>query len=957
MDDIFVKGAREHNLKNIDVRIPRNTLTVVTGVSGSGKSSLAFDTIYAEGQRRYVESLSAYARQFLDRLHKPDVDYIEGLSPAISIEQKTAGRNPRSTVGTITEIYDYLRLLFARIGIPHDPKSGKKLERQSVDDIIAHIRGYAEGTKLMLLSPVVRGRKGEHHKILGDAYKAGFTKARIDGKIFPLERVPKLGKQKKHTIEIIIDRIMVSPAQKSRIAESVETALEMSGGLLNVELLDDQRPNTKKSDATDGARSCSRSFSVYYAYEDNDDEVAFPELEPRLFSFNSPQGACSTCSGLGAVLEFDIHKIIPNPKLSFNQGGIVPYNPNANWWRSIFASLAKALDFSLDQPIESISAPIMRQLLSGTKQEVNITYVNESGSLTYSRDRHYLGIVNELRRRYRQTTSDRVKEWLEGFMHYGTCLTCNGMRLRKEALAVKVHSKNIDQISHLTIAEALPLFNPQKFNAKERAICKEVIKEIHQRLSFLQNVGLSYISLNRTAVTLSGGEAQRIRLATQIGSQLVGVLYVLDEPTIGLHQRDNERLLQTLTALRDMGNTLLIVEHDEQTIRRADHIVELGPHAGSHGGQLVISGSIEQINAEPKSLTAQFLNGALAIPLPNERKRGNGNTLHINGARHHNLKKINVDIPLGTLTIICGVSGSGKSSLLSGIVYPLLANTIHNSSHTIGKHDGCSGIEHINKVVQIDQSPIGRTPRSNPATYVGFFTDIRQLFGELPISKARGYKAGRFSFNVSGGRCETCQGAGTLRIEMHFLSDVYVECEACKGTRFNRETLEVTYKGKNIHEVLRMTVDDAQEFFSAIPRVKRHLDMLQAVGLGYITLGQSALTFSGGEAQRIKLSPELARRDTGNTFYILDEPTTGLHHADVMKLINVLHALVNKGNTVVIIEHNLDVIAQADYLIDLGPEGGEGGGYLCTSGTPEQVSKAEGSFTAVYLRQHLDAYS
>lgn len=943
MNDLFVKGAKEHNLKNIDIRIPRDTLTVITGVSGSGKSSLAFDTIYAEGQRRYVESLSAYARQFLDRLHKPDVDYIEGLSPAISIEQKAAGRNPRSTVGTITEIYDYLRLLFARIGVPHDPKSGKKLERQSVDDIVAHIRAYPEGTKLILLSPVVRSRKGEHHKILEDAHRAGFTKGRIDGQMQKLHPMPKLSKQKKHTIEIIVDRIIVSPAQRGRIAESVEAALEMSSGLLNVQLIE----SNEDSD--------SRSFSIYYAYEEDGEEVGFPELEPRLFSFNSPQGACPTCSGLGAVLEFDSQKIIPNPDLSFNQGGVVPYNPHANWWHSIFESLAQTLDFSLDQPIKTIPKSVMKQLWHGTKETINITYKSEK--ITYTSKRHYRGIIEELRRRYQQTTSDRVKEWLEGFMHYGVCLTCGGARLRKEALAVKVHSKNIDQISNLTVAEALPLFAPKKFNAKEKQICKEVIKEIHNRLHFLQNVGLGYISLNRTAVTLSGGEAQRIRLATQIGSQLVGVLYVLDEPTIGLHQRDNERLLGTLIALRDMGNTLIIVEHDEQTIRSADYIVELGPQAGTHGGELVASGTVAEVCQIPHSLTAQFLAGKLSIPVPQKRRTGNGQKLTIKGAAEHNLKNIDIRIPLGTLTVICGVSGSGKSTLLNGIIYPLLSNTINRNTHAIGKYKSSGGIDQINKVVQINQSPIGRTPRSNPATYVGFFTDIRQLFGELPTSKVRGYKPGRFSFNVSGGRCETCQGAGTLKIEMHFLSDVYVECEVCQGTRFNRETLEITYRGRNIHEVLQMTVDDARDFFAAIPRVKQQLDMLHAVGLGYITLGQSALTFSGGEAQRIKLSPELARRDTGNTFYILDEPTTGLHQSDVIKLIKVLHTLVEKGNTIVVIEHNLDVIAQADYLIDLGPEGGNAGGYLCADGTPEEVSDSKDSFTGRYLREHLHAHS
>ena len=938
MDKIVIKGAREHNLKNIDVDIPRNTLTVITGVSGSGKSSLAFDTIYAEGQRRYVESLSAYARQFLGKLEKPDVDYIEGLSPAISIEQKTTSRNPRSTVGTVTEIYDYLRLLFARIGIPHDPITGDRLARQSTDEIIDTILKFPVDTKVMLISPVVRGRKGEHIKLLRDAHHAGYVRARIDGKIVSTSDPPKLHKNKKHSIGIVIDRIKVAPTERSRIAESVELALEMSNGFVDAQCMD----NDKRL----------HSFSRHYAYTTDEGEAAFPELEPRLFSFNSPYGACPQCHGLGEIQEFDPDLIMPNSYLSYNQGGLVPFNPTSRWHRSVFEGVAEALRFSLNEPFSSLSQSAMRQLFYGTTMNVNVRYRNKDATLNYVRNKPFIGVIPELRRRYAETSSETMKKWYEKFMSVGACDQCNGRRLRKESLAVKIHNKNIEQVCDLTIEQALPFFDSATFNKREQAVCSEVIREIHSRLSFLNNVGLGYISLDRKAATLSGGEAQRIRLASQIGSSLVGVLYVLDEPTIGLHQRDNDRLLNTLRHLRDLGNTLLVVEHDEQTIRSADYIIELGPRAGVHGGEVVAYGSIQDICKVKQSLTGQYLNQDLILPLPLERRQGNGNYLQVRGARHNNLQNINVSIPLGVLSMITGVSGSGKSSLLNGIIFPQVANQLHYTYHSAGEHDRITGTESITRIIQIDQNPIGRTPRSNPATYVGFFTPIRELFGELPLAKSRGYKPGRFSFNVSGGRCEVCQGAGTIKIEMHFLSDVYITCDSCKGKRFNHETLEVRYKGNNIYDVLSMTVDEAAELFSPIPRIYTHLSMLQAVGLGYITLGQSALTFSGGEAQRIKLATELAKRETGSTLYILDEPTTGLHYADVINLVNVIHSLVNHGNSVIIIEHNLDMIAQADYLIDLGPEGGKAGGTVCATGAPEEVARINDSHTGVYLRDY-----
>ncbi|MDR1627034.1 MAG: excinuclease ABC subunit UvrA [Spirochaetia bacterium] len=936
MDKIIIRGAREHNLKNIDLDLPRGGLIVVSGLSGSGKSSLAFDTIFAEGQRRYVESLSSYARQFLDRLEKPDVDYIEGLSPAISIEQKTTHRNPRSTVGTVTEIYDYLRLLFARLGVPHCPVCGKPVRGQSASQIIDAILSYPADTRVMILAPVVMGRKGEHAKILADAAKAGFVRARVDGVLVGLgENGAPLDKNKKHRIEIVVDRLSVGGENRGRVAESVETALGVSGGSLIA--------------ARVGAPGGEEFFSSTNACPDCG--VSLPELQPRLFSFNNPYGACPACSGLGITLEFDPDLLVPNKDLSFNEGGIAAYNPDAQWYRSKFLALAKHLGFSLDTPLGELPEGVYKAILYGTREKMPVSYTNREGTGGFQYSAAFPGVLEELRRRYLETTSEGVKEWLERFMSQRPCGECGGRRLKRESLAVSLGGKNIFEASCFSVGEALDFFGGLKLSQTEGLVARQILKEILGRLSFLKDVGLEYLTLERKASTLSGGEAQRIRLATQIGSSLTGVLYILDEPTIGLHQRDNERLIETLKTLRDIGNTLIVVEHDEQTLRCADYIVDLGPGAGVHGGYVVAKGTLQEILKNKKSLTARFLNKSIAIDPRPEKREGSGLFLEVRGASENNLKGLDVAFPLGKFVVITGVSGSGKSSLLSDILYPALANRLNGASLPQGKFAGLEGWENLDKVINIDQGPIGRTPRSNPATYVDFFTFIRGLFAALPESKARGYRSGRFSFNVPGGRCENCRGDGTIRIEMHFLPDVYVTCDVCKGKRFNRETLDIRYKGKNIHDILEMTVEEGLDFFRAVPRIAAKLETLGAVGLGYIQLGQSALTFSGGEAQRIKLALELSKKSTGRTFYILDEPTTGLHFADVKVLLDVLQKLVDRGNTMVLIEHNLDVIKQADWVIDLGPEGGNRGGEIIAQGLPRDIAKNPRSYTGKFLRE------
>jgi excinuclease ABC subunit A len=938
MKSIVIRGAREHNLKNIDLTIPRDALVVVSGLSGSGKSSLAFDTIFAEGQRRYVESLSSYARQFLGRLDKPDLDYIEGLSPAIAIEQKTTHRNPRSTVGTVTEVYDYLRLLFARIGIPHCPRCGREIHEQSVDQIVDSLLVLPAGTKLVLLAPVVGAKKGEHQKILEDAKRMGYVRARVDGEIRSLEEEITLDKRKAHTIEIVVDRLVVSPEARRRLSESVEGALETAGGTLVAQVKDRDGEREMLFSQKSSCPTCG---------------ISVPELQPRLFSFNNPFGACPDCSGLGVTLEFDPDLVIPDRSLSFDEGGIAPYNPNANWYRSQFESLAKHFGFTLDTPLEDLPRKVFDAILHGTSEKIGFRYQSKDGRGKWEYESGFRGVLNELKRRYLESSSEQVKEWMEGFMSQKECPACGGRRLKPEVLAVTVGGKNIHEVTCMSVAEAAGFFEALPLAPTAAKIARQVLKEIAARITFLKNVGLSYLTLERKAGTLSGGEAQRIRLATQIGSSLVGVLYILDEPTIGLHQRDNTLLIDALKRLRDIGNTLIVVEHDEQTLRTADYIVDLGPGAGVHGGHVVAAGTLEEVCASPRSLTGQYLTGALVIERPKERRAGSGKSILLRGAREHNLQGLDVEFPLGRLVAITGVSGSGKSSLLSDLLYPVLSNRIGKTRLAEGAYDAIEGLEEIDKVINIDQSPIGRTPRSNPATYVGLFAPIRTLFSQLPEAKAKGYKAGRFSFNVKGGRCEKCEGAGTLRIEMHFLPDVYVTCDACKGRRYNRETLEVRYKGKNIHEVLEMTVEEALDFFRHIPAIAPKLATLRDVGLGYVGLGQSALTLSGGEAQRVKLSLELSRRSTGRTFYILDEPTTGLHFADVKMLMQVLDKLVESGNTVVLIEHNLDVIKCADWVIDLGPEGGDGGGRVVAEGTPEQVARADGSWTGKYLKRAL----
>jgi len=939
MKYLIIQGAREHNLKNINLKLPRDKLIVISGLSGSGKSSLAFDTIYAEGQRRYVESLSAYARQFLGRLNKPDVDYIEGLSPAISIEQKTTHRNPRSTVGTVTEIYDYLRLLYARIGTPHCPKCGRVIAEQSLDQIIETVLSYPQGTKVIILAPLLAGRKGEHEKIFADARRAGLQRVRVDGQIISLDEEIKLAKNKKHSIEAVIDRLKISALDRQRLAESIEAALAMAEGKLIVLHQTERGEEEAFFSEKQACPECGLSL---------------PELEPRLFSFNNPYGACPECLGLGIKLEFDPALVIPDPSLSFNEGGIKPYSPHSNWYRSRIASFARHFGFSLNTPLGKLPKKVLHCLLYGSEEEINFHYESHSKGTSLNYSESFPGIIPDLKRRYLETNSEDIKEWLEGFMSQKACEACGGKRLRPESLAVTIAGQNIYELTKLSVGEAAEFFANLKLNPTQHQIAFQILKEIQNRLRFMINVGLDYLTLERRASTLSGGEAQRIRLATQIGSQLVGVLYILDEPTIGLHQRDNQRLLDTLLALRDLGNTLIVVEHDEQTLRSADYLVDLGPGAGLHGGEVVAAGSVAEVMAHPHSLTGKYLSGRLKIEPPAQRRPLDfSKTLRLEGVAEHNLKGIDVTFPLASFTVITGVSGSGKSSLLADVLYPALANRLLGTKYPEGAYKRIAGFQFLDKVISIDQSPIGRTPRSNPATYVGLFAPIRDLFSRLPEAKARGYKPGRFSFNVRGGRCENCQGDGTIRIEMHFLSDVYITCDVCQGKRYNKETLDIRYKGKNIYEVLEMSVEEAYDFFKRIPVIERKLAVLKQVGLDYIKLGQSALTLSGGEAQRVKLALELSRRASGRTLYLLDEPTTGLHFADVKKLIEVLQLLVDQGNTVILIEHNLDVILQADYIIDLGPEGGDRGGEIVVAARPEEVMAHSSSYTGYYLRQAL----
>ncbi len=945
-DALIVRGAREHNLKNITVEIPRNTLTVITGLSGSGKSSLAFDTIYAEGQRRYVESLSAYARQFLGLMEKPDVDAIEGLSPAISIEQKTAGANPRSTVGTITEIYDYLRLLWARTGTPHCPNDGSPIERQSASQIAEHVLAWPEGTKIEVLAPLVRGRKGEFRDVFEAAKQQGFVRVRVDGATHDLAAVPKLNRRQNHDIAVLVDRLVVRPADRSRLSDSIETALKAADGV--VEIM--RHGNGAKKPVT---------FSERYACPQCG--LSLLELEPRQFSFNSPFGACPDCSGLGTRREVNADLVLGDPSLSILEGAILPWGEPAGYLRKVvLPTLAKSLKFDLDAPWKSIPTAVRKIILYGAPGKT-FTYQYHSEKWHGSYESGWKGVLQHVERRYRDTASASMREQLEEFMVEQPCPTCGGRRLKPESLSVLVAGKSIGDVVALSVTDALALFQALPLRGKGKRgldpeIAKPILKEVVDRLRFLQNVGLDYLTLERSAVTLSGGEAQRIRLATQIGSRLVGVLYILDEPSIGLHQRDNARLLDTLRELRELGNTVIVVEHDEETIRAGDYVIDLGPRAGRHGGEVVAEGRLETVLRHHDSLTARYLRNELRIPVPPRRRVADTDrALRLVGARQHNLKDLTVAFPLGTFIAVTGVSGSGKSTLVTDILYRALARHFYRAKVVPGAHARLEGLAHIDKVIDIDQSPIGRTPRSNPATYTGLFTPIRELFTYLPESKLRGYGPGRFSFNVKGGRCESCQGDGLVKVEMHFLPDVYVSCEVCKGRRYNRETLEVRYKGRSIADVLDLTVADALDFFEAQPRIRSKLELLNDVGLGYIHLGQPATTLSGGEAQRVKLATELAKRDTGRTLYILDEPTTGLHFEDVRLLLEVLHRLVDKGNTVVVIEHNLDVVKTADWVIDLGPEGGERGGEVVAAGTPEQVSQVRGSFTGQFLRKVLRA--
>ncbi|WP_084583558.1 excinuclease ABC subunit UvrA [Sphingomonas azotifigens] len=986
---ISVRGAREHNLKGVDIDIPRDTLTVITGLSGSGKSSLAFDTIYAEGQRRYVESLSAYARQFLELMQKPNVEHIEGLSPAISIEQKTTSRNPRSTVATVTEIYDYMRLLWARVGVPYSPATGLPISAQTVSQMVDRVLALPEGTRLLLLAPVVRGRKGEYRKELAEWQKAGFSRVRIDGEMYLIEDAPALDKKFKHDIEVVVDRLVVRDDIGTRLAESFETALKLAEGLAYVDLVDTtvaelsaplplaggvgggavrEAPQTFAVEAPD-----SPSPSPSRKREGNlkgvgipDNRIVFsekfacpvsgftiPEIEPRLFSFNAPQGACPACDGLGEKLEFDEDLVVPNHDLSIKKGAVVPWaksNPPSPYYMQVLGSLAREFGFSLDTPWKDLPGEVQLIILHGTGgKPVTLTFID--GRKSYDVKKPFEGVIGNLNRRMLQTESAWMREELGKYQASHPCEVCGGARLKPEALAVKVAGQDIAHATRLSVVDALGFFQtlPETFTPQQREIARAILKEIDERLGFLNNVGLDYLNLDRTSGTLSGGESQRIRLASQIGSGLSGVLYVLDEPSIGLHQRDNDMLLATLKRLRDLGNTVLVVEHDEDAIRTADYVIDMGPGAGVHGGEIVAKGTLAEVLATEGSVTADYLNGTREVAVPPKRRKGNGKKITVHNAVANNLKGVTASLPLGTFTCITGVSGSGKSSFTLDTLYASAARQLNGARVLAGKHDKITGLEHCDKVIDIDQSPIGRTPRSNPATYTGAFTNIRDWFAGLPEAQARGYKPGRFSFNVKGGRCEACQGDGVLKIEMHFLPDVYVTCDVCHGARYNRETLEVKFKGKSIADVLDMTVEDAVEFFKAVPPIRDRMAMLAEVGLGYVKVGQQATTLSGGEAQRVKLAKELARRATGQTLYILDEPTTGLHFEDVRKLLEVLHALVEQGNTVVVIEHNLDVIKTADWILDLGPEGGVKGGEIVAEGTPEQVAKVAGSYTGRYL--------
>ncbi len=944
MDEkLIVRGAREHNLQNIDVEIPRDRLVVVTGISGSGKSSLAFDTIYAEGQRRYVESLSAYARQFLGVMEKPDVDVIEGLSPAISIEQKTTGRNPRSTVGTVTEVYDYLRLLWARVGLPHCPDCGRPVQPQTAGQIADRVLTWPEGSRIEVLAPLVRGRKGEFRELFDEARKKGFVRVRVDGETFDLEDPPTLNRYENHSIAVVVDRLVVRAEDRPRLADSVETALKTAEGVVEVVLHGGEEPETL---------TFSERFACVHC------GTSIPEIEPRQFSFNSPYGACEGCGGLGTRLEVSADLVVADPSISILEGVIIPWGaPSGHLRRSVMAGLGEHYDFDANTPWGTLPEEVRDVVLNGSgKEKISFPYSSGGKKGTYSEP--WEGVLENVKRRYEETGSENVRSQLLEFMIPQPCRSCEGHRLRPESLGVTVAGRSIGEIADMSVVEALDFFRSLPLDddpggdpdALPARIARPILKEVTERLSFLSNVGLQYLTLGRSAETLSGGEAQRIRLATQIGSRLVGVLYILDEPSIGLHQRDNERLLETLRQLRDLGNTVIVVEHDEETIRAADHVIDLGPGAGRHGGHIVAQGTVDDLTAAPDSLTGAYLRGdrSIAIPAKRRRPRKKG-TLTVRGARQHNLKSIDVHFPLGTFTAVTGVSGSGKSTLVNEILFEALAREINRRRTIPGAHDAIDGIKHIDKVIEIDQSAIGRTPRSNPATYTGLFTPIRSLFADLPESKIRGYAPGRFSFNVKGGRCEACSGDGLVKIEMHFLPDVYIPCEVCRGKRYNRETLEVLYKGRNIADVLDMTVDEALEFFAAVPTLKRRLQTLSEVGLGYIHLGQSATTLSGGEAQRVKLATELAKRDTGQTLYILDEPTTGLHFEDVRMLLDVLHRLVEKGNTVIVIEHNMDVIKTADWVVDLGPEGGAEGGRIVAEGTPEEVAANPLSHTGRFL--------